>query len=154
MHEREEHLSANGYIKAAMVASLVSVVVVFLLVYRLLDLPAERQAGVSLQSVQSGPNPVATPSVATPTATPTPPADTGITAVAVAAPNVHTAADVNSQKVGVLSRGDKVPVLGRSADSAWIEIRYAAAPNGAGWVSTSLMTVTPGVAGAPVVQSP
>ena len=145
-------MSANGFIKVAMLASIVCVVVVFVSVYQLLDLPTARQTGVSLQSVQTGPGTVAAPNTVTPTATPT--ADSGITAVAVAYPNVHTSAALNSQVVGVLTRGAQVPVLGRSADSAWIEVRYPAAPSGAGWVSTSLMTVTPGVASAPVVQSP
>src|SRR5205823_4670434 len=95
--------------------------------------------------------PVATTaSPATPTAT----ASSGIFAVANAYPNVHTAAGLSSPKVGVLSRGERAEVIGRTADSVWLEIRYPAAPNGVGWVSADLMTLATSGATIPVVTSP
>jgi uncharacterized protein YraI len=149
-------LSASGYIKIAMLMSIVCIIVVFWLVLRLLQLPSERQNAVSLETVRNSANVSvnATTATASPAATATATPSTGISATAIQFPNVHTSPGTTSPIVGNLHSGDEVPVLGRTADSAWLQIRYASAPNGSGWVSTSLMTVSTPTASVPVIQSP
>ncbi len=149
-------MSSSLYLKIAMLLGAVCVVLLFSLVYRLLELPANGQSIISLRSatgaVATAAAPAATPA-ATATSAPTP-ASTGITAVAVQFPNVHSAPATGAPVLGVLSRGTQVDVTGRSADTAWLQVRYPGVADGVGWVSTSLMTVNGSTASLPVVQSP
>ena len=146
-------MTAGGYIKVAIVMAVVCIAVVFWLVYRLLQLPTEPAAGVALQTVQHGTSLAAGASV-TPTATPSPTASSKVTAEAKQFPNVHSSPGLSSPKVGVLNQGSQADVVGRSADSVWLEIRYPQSPNGVGWVSTDLVSVSAPVASVPVVSSP
>jgi uncharacterized protein YraI len=146
-------LTAGGYIKIAIIMAVVCIAVVFWLVYRLLQLPAEPRSGVALQTVQQG-GTAAAGVVVTPTPTALATQSSGIVARAIQSPNVHTAPALNSRAVGVLSQGSQADVVGRTADAVWLEIRYPQSPNGVGWVSTDLVSVSSPVAGVPVVPSP
>ena len=147
-------MTASGYIKIAILMGCVCVMVVFWFVYRLLQLPTERPGAVALEPVQTiGSQPGSqTPVAAAATASPN--AASGIFAIANQYPNVHTAADVSSRTVGVLSRGEQAEVLGRSADSLWYEIRYGNGANGLGWVWADYVTLTTPGATVPVASSP
>ena len=46
--------------------------------------------------------------------------------------------------VGTLPTGSTVPALGRSQGGDWIQIEFRDAPNGAGWVYSPLVRVSPG----------
>lgn len=46
--------------------------------------------------------------------------------------------------VGTLLTGSTAPALGRSPGGDWIQIEYAGAPNGIGWVYSPLVQVSPG----------
>lgn len=45
--------------------------------------------------------------------------------------------------IGVLLTGSTVPALGRSQGGDWIQIEFAAGPNGKGWVYSPLVQVSP-----------
>ncbi len=47
--------------------------------------------------------------------------------------------------VGTLLRGATAPALGRSQGGDWIQIEFAGAPNGVGWVYSPLVQVSPGI---------
>lgn len=149
-------MSSSLYLKVAMVLGALGVGLLFLLVLHLLQPPAREPSAVTLQStngvaaVASAPS---APAAASATSAPTP-ASTGVTAVAAQFPNVHSGPATSAPVLGVLTRGTQVDVAGRSADSAWLQIRYPSGPSGAGWVSTSLMTVNGSTASLPVVQAP
>jgi hypothetical protein len=145
-------LTANGYIKIAVVMAGVSIVVLFVLVYRLLELPDSQVRSASVQPLPANASATAGAVNASPTGTST--AANSIIAVANAFPNVHSASGLSSPRVGVLSRGDRAEVIARSADSAWLEIRYPASPSGVGWVSADLMTITTPGAVPPVAPTP
>jgi len=151
------HLTAGGYIKAAIIMGVVCIAVIFWLVYRLLQLPAEPRSVVALQTV---PPPAAGSSgasaAATATASATGTASSRIVAEAKQYPNVHVAPGLSSRTVGVFSQGNQAEVVGRTADSVWLEIRYPQpqAPNGVGWVSTDLVSLSAPIGSVPVVASP
>jgi hypothetical protein len=146
----EHGLTVIRYIKIAIVLAVVSVAVLFGLVLRLLELPDTPAPTVGLRAAQ----PLATVTGASPTATATPsPSSVAVVGVANAYPNVHTTSGLASPKIGTLSRGERAEVIGRTADSAWLQIRFAGSPNGTGWVSGDLMTTPPG-ATLPVVTTP
>jgi uncharacterized protein YraI len=148
-------VSSSAYLKVAMLMGFVCVVVLFFLVYRLLELPARGQSTVSLQPASTGAtgaNAASTPA-ATPSATAAP-AGTGTSAVALQYPNVHSAPATSAPVLGVLSRGTQVDVVGKSSDGAWLQIRYPSGPSGVGWVSTSLMSVSESMASIPVAAAP
>jgi hypothetical protein len=46
--------------------------------------------------------------------------------------------------VGTLPTGSTAPALGRSQGGDWIQIEFPGAPNGAGWVYSPLVRVSPG----------
>ena len=147
-------MSSSLYLKVAMLLGAVGVVLLFSLVYHMLQPPTREPSAVTLQST-NGAGAVASAPAAAPSATPAPtPASTGVTAVAAQFPNVHSAPATSAPVLGVLTRGTQVDVAGRTGDSAWLQIRYPSGPGGAGWVSTSLMTVSGSTASLPVVQAP
>jgi len=148
-------LTAGGYIKVAIVMGVVCIAVVFWLVFRLLQLPTEPRATVALQPVSpraggSG------GSGATATAAPTSTPSSVITAEAKQYPNVHVSPGLSSRTVGVFNQGSQAEVVGRTADSVWLEIRYPQpqAPNGVGWVFADLVSLSSPIANVPVVASP
>jgi hypothetical protein len=147
-------LTAGGYIKIAMLMSIACIAVIFLLVYRLLQMPSEPRSFVALQPAPAvgsaaGADAVST-AVASPTATPA----SGITATAIQFPNVHVSPGLSGRTVGVFNQGSQAEVVGRSPDSVWLEIRYPQpqAPNGVGWVSTDLVTLSAPIANVPVAS--
>jgi SH3 domain-containing protein len=149
---QEASLTANNYIKIAMLMAVVCVAVIFWLVYRLLQLPTQQQSAFALKAAQAGAPPAAAPAIGSSTPTPVP--SSGILATANAYPNIHESAALSSRILGVLQRGDQAEVLGRTPDSVWLEIRYQGASSGVGWVSADLMTLAQPVASIPVATSP
>jgi hypothetical protein len=147
-------LTAGGYIKIAMVMGIAFIAVVFLLVYRIIQLPAQPRAVVVRQADSAtGASDAATEAAAV---TPTPTPANVIMAEAKQYPNVHVSPGLSSRTVGVFNQGSKAEVLGRSPDSVWLEIRYPQpqSPNGVGWVSTDLVSLSAPIANVPVVNSP
>lgn len=147
-------MDASWLNKLAILLGVVATVLVFALVLRLLNVPGSQNSPVALETVVSGTaQGVASPAAGSPSAgaSKTP---AQVSAVANAYPNVHSSIGVTSPIVGTLTRGETAPVIGRSADSAWLEIRYAKSPTGAGWVSADLMTVSPSGASLPVATPP
>jgi hypothetical protein len=147
---RERYLTVTRYIKIAIVLGVVSVAVVFGLVLRFLELPDTPAPSLGAQSAQTLAAGTSPTTVASPPASPS---TSAVVAVANAFPNVHTTSGLASPKIGTLSRGERAEVIGRTADSAWLEIRFAGSANGTGWVSGDLMTVPPGAV-VPVVTPP
>jgi Bacterial SH3 domain len=151
----ENPLTAGAYIKIAMVMGIAFVAVLFLLVYRLVQLPAQpRAVGVRQADAGAGVSDTGTEVTATATATAT--ATSVIMAEAKQYPNVHVTPGLSSRTVGVFNQGTNAEVLGRSADSVWLEIRYPQpqSPNGVGWVSTDLVSLSAPIASVPVVNAP
>jgi uncharacterized protein YraI len=148
---QEALLTASAYIKIAMLMGVICVAVIFLLVYRLLQIPSEQSAAVALQASRLAASPAATQAPdaapASPTATPT-----GISGTANAYPNVHSTPALNSSRLGVLQRGDSAEILGRTPDGVWLQIRYGTSQAGTGWVSADLMTLAVPVSSVPVVS--
>jgi hypothetical protein len=148
-------LTAGVYIKVAMVLSIAFAAVVFMLVYRLIQLPAEPRT-VAVRQAESAS--VQSDSAADVAATATPAASTSsvIMAEAKQYPNVHVSPGLSSRTIGVFNQGSSAEVLGRSADSVWLEIRYPQpqSTNGVGWVSTDLVSLSAPIASVPVVNSP
>ncbi len=56
--------------------------------------------------------------------------------------------------VGVLSMGQKVPVLGKSPKGEWVQVEYPGAPENKAWVYANLVKIEPLNALLPVVESP
>jgi uncharacterized protein YraI len=138
-----------------MIMGLAFVAVLFLLVYRLIQLPAQPRAAVVRQAeTGAGVSDTATEVTATAAATAT--SASVIMAEAKQYPNVHVSPGLSSRTVGVFNQGSKAEVLGRSADSVWLEIRYPQpqSPNGVGWVSTDLVSLSAPIGSVPVVNSP
>ncbi|MGI8551630.1 MAG: SH3 domain-containing protein [Dehalococcoidia bacterium] len=154
-------MDRTQYIKAAILFGIISAVAVFLLVLRLLSEPGSHPIAVALQSVTTAAvtRPPSTPAGAS-SATPISTVASAIaaavaialTATANAAPNVHTAIGVSSPIVGRLTRGEQAIVLARTADGAWLQIRFPQAPAGFGWVSADLMTVSSPSSTVPTVS--
>ena len=70
-------------------------------------------------------------------------AQSGVTAeVRVPALNVRQGPGMSFPSVGVLKEGESVNVLGVHPESGWLEIEYAGAPRGAGWVTGNSDFVT------------
>lgn len=141
-------MDATGYIRAALVLGFLSAIALFFIVWRLLNIDTPTQSVAALQTAVAAPTQLATALRGTATAAAT--RATGVTAAANAYPNVHSSAGVTSPIVGTLSRGDHVEVVGRTADSAWLEIRFEKSPTGLGWVSADLMAVSAPIASLPV----
>ena len=149
-------MTGTRYIKAAIILGVLSAAAVFAVVLRLLELPDATAHPAALQTIQ----PLGTASGAPPldgsrpgTAVTASPRAT-IEAVSRQYPNVHTAPGLTSPKVGTLSPGDREQVIGRTADSAWLAIRFSASPSGTGWVSADLLRLKPEGAAIPVTSSP
>lgn len=150
-------MTAGGYIKIAMLMSVACIAVIFFLVYRLLEIPAQPRSTVALQPVPAaGTGTGGADSAATAAASASPTPSSAITAEAKQYPNVHVAPGLSSRTVGVFNQGSQAEVVGRSADSVWLEIRYPQpqSPNGVGWVSTDLVSVSAPIANVPVVNPP
>jgi hypothetical protein len=66
-------------------------------------------------------------------------------------PNVHASPGTDSRIIGPpLQNGSMVNVIGRTSDSAWLQVML---PDGStGWSSASYLTVSGGVSSVPVTQ--
>ncbi|MBI1882567.1 MAG: SH3 domain-containing protein [Chloroflexi bacterium] len=66
--------------------------------------------------------------------------------------NVRSGPGANYAIVGILQSGQTAPVTGLSYDRGWWQIKFAARPNGFGWVSTQYVTAQ-NVENVPLVQA-
>jgi uncharacterized protein YraI len=53
--------------------------------------------------------------------------------------NVRSGPDIASELLGVLNSNDLVFITGRDAESKWIQIEFASAPDGKGWVTAEFL---------------
>jgi uncharacterized protein YraI len=81
-----------------------------------------------------------------------PPAGPYITVTYDSDVNVRSGPGIKYEKIGTLPTGSIVPAVGISLAGEWIQIEFAAGPNGLGWVYGSYVTLTG--SGLPVVQPP
>jgi len=127
------------------VAAMLGIVLVFFVALSVLqfgtkDVPEIRGLVPVLASATPGAQATAAPA-GTPVQT---------TAVVHQYPNVHSSPGTDSQIIGNLQDGTTVNVIGRSSDSAWLQVML---PDGRrGWSSASLLTVSGGVNSVPVTQ--
>lgn len=84
----------------------------------------------------------------TPTGSETPEGQLGGTATVNA--NVRAAADENSERIGGLTVGDEVEVVGRRDDNEWLEIIFPLGSNDTGWVFAEYITVDGNIDDLPV----
>jgi len=68
--------------------------------------------------------------------------------------NVRTGPGMAYAIIGLLSQGDVVEVVGKNADSHWLQIIYPASTKGRGWVAAAYIDLTGSLAGVPEVPSP
>jgi len=102
------------------------------------------QASVSAQ--------IPTGSVPTVTGTPTGPIVTVRLDIDQTQINVRAGPGTIYDKVGLLLLGQKAVAKGRTTAGEWILIVYEGAPGGVGWISSSLVNITPGA--LPIVEPP
>jgi hypothetical protein len=65
--------------------------------------------------------------------------------------NIRAGPGTDYNVLGVLNPGETAVAVGRSADSQWIQIKYAAAEGGVAWVAASAVTLNVPVETLPVV---
>ena len=102
------------------------------------------QAGVAAQ--------IPTGSIPTVTGTPTGPVVSVRLDIDQPQINVRSGPGVLYERVGLLLLGQKAIAKGRTAVGEWILIVYEGIPGGVGWISSSLVNITPGV--LPIVEPP
>ena len=117
---------------------------------------------VAVQAPPATPTPTPEPTPV-PTATPAesaPPAATSEPATVLLGPlagndfvNVRAAPDLNAQLLGQISKGQSVPVRGRTADGTWYQITYPAGPGGIAWVYGPASSITGDAGTLPVVST-
>jgi uncharacterized protein YraI len=56
--------------------------------------------------------------------------------------------------IGTLTLGQRVPALGKSKGSGWVQIKYVAVPSGVAWVSTDFVVLHVGAVDLPVLEAP
>jgi uncharacterized protein YraI len=56
--------------------------------------------------------------------------------------------------IGSLTTGQRVPALGKSKGSGWIQIKYVAVPSGVAWVSMDYVVLRLGAADLPILEAP
>jgi uncharacterized protein YgiM (DUF1202 family) len=93
------------------------------------------------------------PVVAAPPPPTTPPPATGATAVVnTGALNVRSGPSVNFSVLEVIYNGHQVALLGRTADSSWVQVRTTRGT--VGWVNASLIAPNVPISNLPVVGTP
>jgi hypothetical protein len=148
-------LTPMSRIKVAVLLGIAGVFILFFLVYGLLPNPSPRPDQLlALQPIAPTVTRRATAVVEQATATATATAAAAITAIATHAPYIHSAAGINTRRIGVLPQGQRAEVLGRSPDSLWLEIRYPEASQRVGWIWAAYVRLTRPGAVIPVVASP
>jgi uncharacterized protein YraI len=68
--------------------------------------------------------------------------------------NVRKGPGFGYDKIGTLDKGQSAPVIGKTSDSSWWQIRFPAAADGVGWVTAQLIAVTGDAGGVPVAAAP
>jgi uncharacterized protein YraI len=68
--------------------------------------------------------------------------------------NVRKGPDYTYDKIGTLDKGQSAVVTGKSADGAWWQIRFPAAPDGVGWVVGQLIQVSGDTNSVQVASAP
>jgi uncharacterized protein YraI/beta-lactamase class A len=87
--------------------------------------------------------------VALPTATATP--GSAVTGTVTGEINIRFGPGVEYPRVGVGKSGERFEIIARHSQLPWLEIRYPAAPNGAGWVANDLLEIEGDVFSLPVI---
>ncbi|MEW5960471.1 MAG: SH3 domain-containing protein [Chloroflexota bacterium] len=114
-------------------------------------LPAAGQAAAEPSSPLPTPEPSPTP----------PPANEAVTVTLMQDMNVRTGPGTNYPIAGPGPAGESAKVLGRNADSSWLQVEYPLTADGTGWVYAKLVQVNGNpetvevvqVAAPPVVQA-
>ena len=142
----------------AIVAGMILVVLTFFFLLSVLPLSPQEE-GEEIRGLQPTlpPATATTPAeAAQPTATPAasgaPPSDQRLTATSRAFPNVRTAPSLESRIVSNLKQGQKVDVVGRSPDNAWLQILNPENSRERYWVSADMLEVTGDVRTLPQVR--
>jgi hypothetical protein len=68
--------------------------------------------------------------------------------------NIRRGPGTNYSVIGQLQQNDVVEIVGKNADSSWLQIVYPAGTIGRGWVSVSYAQVSGSLASIPVVETP
>jgi hypothetical protein len=68
--------------------------------------------------------------------------------------NVRRGPDTNYPVMGQLQQNDVVEIVGKNADSSWLQIVYPTGTIGRGWISASYAQVRGSPAAIPVVETP
>jgi uncharacterized protein YraI len=85
--------------------------------------------------------------VALPSVTPTDSAS--VSGLVLGEINVRYGPGVDYPRVGVAREGERLEITGWHTQLHWVQVRYAAAPNGFGWVATDLLEIQGDVYGLP-----
>lgn len=140
------------------VAGMIGVVLTFFLLLAVLPLSPERDPELvvgSQPTVQAQPAAAAAAAqpAATATAPPAPPApDQRLTAVSRAFPNVRRGPGLDTAVVTNLRQGQRVEVVGRSADNLWLQILNPDNSRERLWVSADMLEVTGDARTLPVAR--
>ena len=68
--------------------------------------------------------------------------------------NVRRGPGTNYSGIGQLQQNDVVEIVGKNADSSWLQIVYPAGTIGRGWIAASYAQVSGSLASIPVVEAP
>jgi hypothetical protein len=68
--------------------------------------------------------------------------------------NVRKGPGTNYPVIGQLEQNDVVEIVGKNADSSWLQIVYPTGTIGRGWISVSYAQVSGSLASIPVVEAP
>ena len=141
----------------AIVAGMIGVVFTFFFLVSVLPLSPEQddEEVRGLQPTVQAPAPVAQatpPAAATPTPQAPPPAEQRVTATSRACPNVRRAPGLEAAIVTNLQQGQRVDVVGRSADNLWLQILNPTNSRERLWVSADMLDVTGDARTLPVAR--
>jgi uncharacterized protein YraI len=132
-------------------AGLLGVAFLFLVVWSLLGSVGGNSAQISSNpSVAANAQPVAQTTASSASAAAAPISPTGVTAIATGYPFVRSGPGQEYPVLTSLQDGQKVSVIGRNADSSWLQIML---PSGQrGWSGANLLTVSSQLSGVPITQ--
>jgi hypothetical protein len=129
----------------AIVAGMIGVVLTFFLLLAVLPLSSEGDEK-PVTGLQATTQPLTAAAAAQATAAPPPPAPAApeqkLSGVSRAVPNVRRQPSLTAQVVMNLRQGQKVDVVGRSADNQWLQILNPDRPSEKLWVSADMLDVT------------
>ncbi len=66
--------------------------------------------------------------------------------------NVRAQPSTSAQLLGQINRGQSVTVIGKSGDGQWVQVSFAASPNGSGWVFTQVASISGDLNSVPVTD--